>query len=180
MRQHRDKTTGFTLIELLVVIAIITVLIALLLPAVQAAREADRRAQCTNNLKQYGIALHNYVDALGCLPFGKGADSMTVLPSAPVYARWSTQGQLLGFLEQKPLYDAINFNLPPETPATDGMGMGMMSAYQDPNRENATVCRIVLSVFLCPSESAAPMSDWPGGNNYMGNEGNWLCDACEQ
>jgi prepilin-type N-terminal cleavage/methylation domain-containing protein/prepilin-type processing-associated H-X9-DG protein len=179
---HRRTTSGFTLIELLVVIAIIAVLIALLLPAVQAAREAARRSQCTNNLKQYGLALHNYVDALGCLPFGKGGDYMSVIPSAPVYARWSTHSQLLGFLEQKPLYDAINFCLPPETPDSGGMGMGMgmISAYQDPNRENATVCRIVLGVFLCPSDAAGPMSDWPGGNNYVGNEGNWLCDACEQ
>ena len=107
---------------------------------------------------------------------------MSVIPTVPVYARWSTHSQLLGFLEQKPLYDAINFNLPPETPDTGGMGMGMgmMSAYQDPNRENATVCRIAISVFLCPSDAAGSMNNWPGGNNYVGNKGNWLCDACEQ
>jgi prepilin-type N-terminal cleavage/methylation domain-containing protein/prepilin-type processing-associated H-X9-DG protein len=182
MFYHHRRSTGFTLIELLVVIAIIAVLIALLLPAVQSAREAARRIQCTNNLKQYGLALHNYHDAFSALPFGKGGDYMSVLPSAPVYARWSTHSQLLGFLEQKPLFDAINFSLPPETPDAGGMGMGMgmISAYQDPNRENATVCRIVLSVFLCPSDAAASGGDWPGGNNYVGNEGNWLCDACEQ
>src|SRR3954465_4271504 len=64
------RRRGFTLIELLVVIAIIAVLIALLLPAVQAAREAARRAQCINNLKQFGIAMHNYHDALGSFPIG--------------------------------------------------------------------------------------------------------------
>src|SRR5262245_23444400 len=117
---HEHYRSGFTLIELLVVIAIIAVLIGLLLPAVQSAREAARRAQCTNNLKQLGIALHNYENAYSALPFGKGADYSSVLPNAPVYARWSTHSQLLGFLEQKPLYDAINFNLPPETPDVGG------------------------------------------------------------
>jgi len=60
------------------------------------------------------------------------------------------------------------------------MGMGMMAAYQDPNRENSTVCRIVISAFLCPSDAATAPSDWPGGNNYMNNDGNWLSDACEK
>ena len=114
-----SRRRGFTLIELLVVIAIIAVLIALLLPAVQAAREAARRTQCVNNLKQIGLALHHYEETAQALPFGKGSDYMSVVPNAPVYARWSTHSQLLAFLEQRPLYDAINFNLPPETPDAD-------------------------------------------------------------
>jgi prepilin-type N-terminal cleavage/methylation domain-containing protein/prepilin-type processing-associated H-X9-DG protein len=170
---------GFTLIELLVVIAIIAVLIALLLPAVQAAREAARRAQCINNEKQVGLALHNYADAFLCFPFGKGGDYMATVSGAPVYARWSAQTQLLGLMEQRPLFDAINFNLPPETPDVSMMGMSVEPAYQDPNRANATVCRVALGVFLCPSD-AGPTADWPGGNSYPFNQGGWLCDACEQ
>jgi prepilin-type N-terminal cleavage/methylation domain-containing protein/prepilin-type processing-associated H-X9-DG protein len=176
------RRSGFTLIELLVVIAIIAVLIALLLPAVQSAREAARRIQCTNNLKQFGLALQNYVDALQSLPFGKGDNYMSEVATAPTYARWSTHSQILGFFEQTPLFNAINFNLPPETPFMDSYNMGFMTAFQDPNRENASVCRIAMSAFLCPSDasgSAGPPG-WNGGNNYFGNEGSWLCDACQQ
>ena len=174
----RRRLAGFTLIELLVVIAIIAVLIALLLPAVQAAREAARRAQCVNNLKQVGLATHNYHESFQALPFGKGGDYMAVVSGAPVYARWSTHSQLLGFMEQKPLYDAINFDLPPETPDVSLMDMSFQPAYQDPNRANATVSRVALSAFLCPSDGASA-SDWAAGNSYVVNQGSWLCDVCE-
>jgi prepilin-type N-terminal cleavage/methylation domain-containing protein len=177
-----NQARGFTLIELLVVIAIIAVLIALLLPAVQSAREAARRIQCTNNLKQLGLGIHNYIDSFQCLPFGKGDNYMTEVMSAPVYARWSTHSQLLAYLEQGPLFNAINFNLPPETPFMDSYSMGFMMAFQDPNRENATISGIAISAFLCPSDPAgsAGQTGWNSGNNYYGNEGSWLCDACQQ
>jgi prepilin-type N-terminal cleavage/methylation domain-containing protein/prepilin-type processing-associated H-X9-DG protein len=181
----RGRTSAFTLIELLVVIAIIAVLIALLLPAVQSAREAARRIQCVNNLKQLGLAFHNYHDALQCFPFGKGGDYMMIDPNAPIYARWSFHSQLLAYMEQTPLFNSINFLLPPEVPqigAMDGMGMGsgFMPAYQNPNRANSTVSRIMISGFLCPSDAAGPIDDWNGGNTYPGNEGSWLCDISDQ
>jgi prepilin-type N-terminal cleavage/methylation domain-containing protein/prepilin-type processing-associated H-X9-DG protein len=180
MIPHRHRS-GFTLIELLVVIAIIAALIALLLPAVQSAREAARRIQCTNNLKQFGLALHNYHEALQCFPFGKGADYMSVFPDAPMYARWSSHSQLLPYLEQGPLFNAINFAFPPEVPPIGAMGMGFMPVYLNPNRANSTVSRIFISGFLCPSDPAGPgIDDWRAGNSYFGNEGTWLCDACEQ
>ena len=134
---------AFTLIELLVVIAIIAVLIALFSPPCRRPARQARRAQCVNNLKQFGLALNNYESACGVFPFGQGADYMISLPSAPVYARWSANSQLLAYMEQATLWNAINFSLPPETPDPGAlgmmMGMGMLMPYQDPNRANSTV-----------------------------------------
>jgi prepilin-type N-terminal cleavage/methylation domain-containing protein len=101
---------GFTLIELLVVIAIIAVLIALLLPAVQAAREAARRAQCVNNLKQMGLAVHNYISAVGALPGG----------DYPWWTEWSAHAMMLPYLEQGPIYNSINFDLMGESENASG------------------------------------------------------------
>ena len=171
------RRTGFTLIELLVVIAIIAILIALLLPAVQMAREASRRTQCRNNLKQIGLALHNYHSTFKVLPFGKGLDYQSVLPGVPVYARWSAHSMILADLEQATLYNKINFSFPPETPGMGGV-VAFMPAYQNPGGVNGVECRTPLEVFLCPSDFQ--VSDpWAGQNNYAANQGGWLCDRSD-
>src|SRR5450432_3348481 len=104
----RDNRRGFTLIELLVVIAIIAVLIALLLPAVQAAREAARRIQCVNNLKQIGLALHNYHDALGAFPMSYAARGKFVDGMTDTTPGWGWATMILPQMEQSPIFNAVN------------------------------------------------------------------------
>jgi prepilin-type N-terminal cleavage/methylation domain-containing protein/prepilin-type processing-associated H-X9-DG protein len=140
---------AFTLVELLVSISIISLLIALILPAVQSAREAARRAQCSNNLKQIGLALQNYHDAFGSLPPGriKSYDPRYAGPRPPCTSSIvdkSLEVFALGFLEQTTLYNAINQNL-----AIIGS-------------ENSTVHAIAISTFACPSD---PMAGWPRNLN---------------
>jgi prepilin-type N-terminal cleavage/methylation domain-containing protein/prepilin-type processing-associated H-X9-DG protein len=143
---------GFTLIELLVVIAIIAVLIGLLLPAVQAAREAARRAQCVNNLKQLGLATHNYHDANNSFPMATSRALRNAAGESWNWNNWSAQALMLAYTEQAPLYNSINFSLPPIT--FDGL-----------QNANTTAYNTKVRLFLCPSESLA--SVLPIGNNYM-------------
>jgi prepilin-type N-terminal cleavage/methylation domain-containing protein/prepilin-type processing-associated H-X9-DG protein len=177
----RRAAAGFTLIELLVVISIIAILTALLLPAVQMAREAARRTQCRNNLKQIGLAMQNYHATHEVFPFGKGLDYRNYFPGIPVYPRWSTHSLILPGLEYASLYNAINFSFPPETPGMGGV-VNFMPAYQNPNRVNAVECRTPIEMFLCPSDPAPTTNSesWPGQNNYAGNQGGWLCDRSDQ
>ena len=112
-RRARTPVRGFTLIELLVVISIIGVLISLLLPAVQSAREALRRAQCVNNLKQIGLALFNYESSVGAFPPGyiDYQNNPNNTPDLDMGPGWGWAAMSLPFLEQQPLYNAINFKL---------------------------------------------------------------------
>ncbi|MHC5541503.1 DUF1559 domain-containing protein [Singulisphaera rosea] len=157
---------AFTLIELLVVIAIIAVLIALLLPAVQAAREAARRAQCVNNLKQLGIALHNYHDTLGRLPYGAivAPKGNFWYPSGVggEHYRYSALAMLAPFLEQSPIFGALNFSYPIYMPD------GSLSA------TNTTVFSLKVSIFLCPSDTGRIVQPGFAPANYMACAGNGM------
>ena len=147
------QRVGFTLVELLVVIAIIGILVGLLLPAVQAAREAARRMQCSNNLKQIGLALHNYESAFKSVP-----PSMCFSWDGSEYGEWGPQARLLPFIEQANLQDLIDFS----------------KTY----KVQPEVVKTRVPVYLCPSE----INDRPSGSdglrqyplNYGANMGTWM------
>ncbi len=132
----RRRPKAFTLIELLVVIAIIAVLIALLLPAVQSAREAARRAQCTNNLKQIALAANNYESSNSCFPGGSytGLNGFNPPHWGTYPENFSCFARMLPFFEQAPMYNAINFNL-----CSSDVG-------------NLTICGVSVRSLVCPSD----------------------------
>ena len=159
----RKVKRGFTLIELLVVIAIIGVLVSLLLPAVQSAREAARRAQCVNNLKQIGIALHNYETAHSAFPPGRMTPDRllngsvgtsytnynpfngTVSPNSWT-GFFSVHCHLLNYLEQVPAFNAMNFQVPNKSAIMSGGGVTVSS-------QNYTAFALAQATFLCPTDS---------------------------
>jgi len=169
----RNFRRGFTLIELLVVIAIIGVLIALLLPAVQAAREAARRAQCTNNLKQIGISLHNYHSSLNSFPVGfLFPRAGTFDPKIPqLHYRWSVLAQLSPYLEQTNVYNALNLSWPIATGSSGAYGITTPFTFFP---ANATVKTAAVNTFFCPSDGQRPPDLTSGPTNYMFPTGDGL------
>jgi prepilin-type N-terminal cleavage/methylation domain-containing protein/prepilin-type processing-associated H-X9-DG protein len=149
---------GFTLVELLVVIAIIGVLVALLLPAVQAAREAARRSSCTNNLKQFGLALLNYESAKKEFPAGSMGVIGVAAPGQTDPPYYSPQAQLLAYFEQGAIAQRLNFKISPWTSPND------------------VVAKSQPELFLCPTDpvNGQPGREAMGWSNYHGNAGGWV------
>lgn len=176
------SSRGFTLVELLVVIAIIGVLVGLLLPAVQAAREAARRMSCTNNLKQLGLALHNYHDTFKAFPRASGIDlaGWATIPIPPggkmsvnIYTQWGWSTGLLPYVEQTPLYTKLNPNI---------------DTFNARLTDSVALLQVPVSVFICPSDPESNLNrnrPFQGAafgltysgpiqiakSNYMGNNG---------
>jgi prepilin-type N-terminal cleavage/methylation domain-containing protein len=153
MPLHRRRLHGFTLVELLVVIAIIGVLVALLLPAVQAARESARRMSCASNLRQIGLALHNYHDTFKAFPIG----ALSALPDGSGWLNsangdWTWPTAILPFIEQKPLHDQLRPGSTPKAPSATGT---------DP-LTSLVLQRI--AVYSCPSDLGDPKNL----NNILG------------
>ncbi|MEZ5941537.1 MAG: DUF1559 domain-containing protein [Planctomycetaceae bacterium] len=162
-----QRRKGFTLIELLVVIAIIAVLIALLLPAVQQAREAARRSQCKNNLKQIGLALHNYHDNFKTFPPGRVRNTYSGITSAWYTGNIAWVPRILPFMDQAPIYNNIDWNRGFGTSGTDG--------HTGVNGTNPTGARRqIIATLRCPSDPGNGSVPWttPSGTKVNGNASN--------
>ncbi|HJQ78762.1 MAG TPA: DUF1559 domain-containing protein [Lacipirellulaceae bacterium] len=154
----KSKRGAFTLVELLVVVAIIGVLVALVLPAVQSARESARRTQCLNNLKQLGIALHNYVSAETHFPPGSVAKTYAGEPNHPqTFYRWSSLAHLLPYMENQAVRDLLDLSLPLYMPG---------AGYPIADKNKSGVAQ-VLPEFLCSSDLRQPVKTAWGPTNYV-------------
>jgi type II secretory pathway pseudopilin PulG len=161
--------TGFTLIELLAVIGITSIVIGLLLPAVQLSREAARRAQCLNNLRQLGIAINAYHGDFGAFPTRVTIKHYSApgVMDAPFYCGlYSIHSRLLPYLDQLPLFNSVNFDV--GTWPTDSLNARPSSTALSLNLANATAMQTQVEIFLCPSDSGQLERM---GNNYRGNVG---------
>jgi prepilin-type N-terminal cleavage/methylation domain-containing protein/prepilin-type processing-associated H-X9-DG protein len=154
MRACQRKSVGFTLVELLVVIAIIGVLVGLLLPAIQASREAARRSQCVNNLKQFALAVQNYESAKEALP------PAAEIPKGQVFQPFSAQARLLPYLEQSNISNLIDFDI------------------AVPFTAHPEIARVRVPTYMCPAEENDRQRETPTLTyyplNYCINEGTWF------
>jgi len=158
-----NRKRGFTLIELLVVIAIIAILIALLLPAVQQAREAARRTQCKNNLKQLGLALHNYHDTYQKFPPGRVRNTYSGITSAWYTGNIAWMPRILAQIEQANIFQSVDWNMGQGTSATDGHGGANGVSPTGARRQ-------IVQGFLCPSDPGNGGVPWrdQAGNTVTG------------
>ncbi|HVW01537.1 MAG TPA: DUF1559 domain-containing protein [Planctomycetaceae bacterium] len=167
MEKRVRTRLGFTLIELLVVIAIIAVLIALLLPAVQQAREAARRSQCKNNLKQIGLALHNYHDTMKCFPYAT-ANTGQCMGSGQTVTNHTGWLYLLPYIDQAPLYNQFNFS---SATGMRNISGGTLAGSGPVASGNAQLSTVLLNVLLCPSDSGTPVYTTTDSNYGCGVAG---------
>ncbi|MGZ3381199.1 MAG: DUF1559 family PulG-like putative transporter [Isosphaeraceae bacterium] len=171
MPRNRPRR-GFTLIELLVVIAIIAVLISLLLPAVQSAREAARRAQCTNNLKQLGLAVHNYLSTNSVFPLGSFKKNELITPCGTTHEQSFLVG-LAPYYEQAQVFNAYNFSLHVYdygNQTVHGVGISTLWCPSDPKVSQATDLTTIFTSFQGPP----PFPFLMHYNSYKGNSGTWF------
>jgi len=161
----RKPNHGFTLIELLVVIAIIAILVALLLPAVQQAREAARRSQCKNNLKQIGIALHNYHDIHRCLPAGNYEPRLgPPVGSSTVDPAWAWSTMILPQLDQANLYNQLN----PGNQKPDDL-------ISDANKRDFLAT--IIAGYICPSDPSGPKNDKKPLDSFVFAKSNYVASS---
>ncbi len=161
LNRDRRRRSGFTLIELLVVMGVIGLLVGLLLPAVQQAREAARRMKCASNLRQIGLAVHGYHNDNNALP-PSNSNRLII----PYYGHFSVQARVLPYLGERALYNSINFTVGTVPPSS--MGIPNRPEWAGRIALQRTVFETAVDLFVCPSDSGQFEA---GGSNYRGNTG---------
>jgi prepilin-type N-terminal cleavage/methylation domain-containing protein len=171
---ERKLRPGFTLVELLVVIAIIGILIALLMPAIQSVRQAARRVQCANNIRQIGLAVHNFHDSMGYIPTTTTGPDVSSNPQVGGFYSWLAM--VLPQVEQGNLHGLIDFSLPLSDHTNYSSGSSYLDYSISPQHPNAVAAGTIVSTYLCPSDPHGVVQSHDGGErlapgSYAGNVG---------